>query len=232
MSATPLTPIRAVLWDLDGTLYHQPPLRRRMLIELGKAALRQSPAATLRMMRWLRCYRKVRETLRAMGHAESSLDRVQFDQPAQQLRTAVEPFETLVRYWMLEHPLPYLRAARFDGSAELLGRLRDKGVRLGVFSDYPVHDKLKALELDGFFDVQLAATDESINAFKPHARGFLAGCHALGCQPEEVVYVGDRQDVDAEGAKAAGMRCIILDSQQSGPGYARNYNELGRRLGV
>ncbi len=232
MPASHFNPIRAVLWDLDGTLYRQPPLRRRMLLELGKAALRQSPAASVRMMRWLRCYRKVRESLRDLGYAESSLDRVQFDLPAQQLRTKVEPFEALVRYWMLQHPLPYLRAARYPGAAEVLGRLKDKGIRLGVFSDYPVREKLKALELDGFFDVQMAATDPAINAFKPHARGFLAGCKALGCEPADVVYVGDRSDVDGEGAKAAGMRCVIVNSEQTGPGFARDFEELGRRLGV
>jgi len=202
------------------------------LLELSKAALRQSPSASLRMMRWLRCYRKVREGLRDLGHAESPLERIQFDQPAQQLGTRVEPFEKLIRYWMLQHPLPYLRPARFPGAAEVLGRLRDKGIRLGVFSDYPVREKLKALDLDDLFEVQLAATDSEINAFKPHPRGFLIGCEALGFEPQDVVYVGDRTDVDAEGAKAAGMRCLILSREKTGSGFARDFTELGRLLGV
>lgn len=232
MSATQSSPIRAVLFDLDGTLYRQPPLRRRMLLELGKAALGQSPGKTLRMMRWLRCFRHIREDLRDMGYADSPLDRVQFNVPAQQLCTAVEPFEELIRYWMMEHPLPFLRAARHPGVVEVLERLTAKGLRLGVFSDYPVKEKLKALELDSFFDVQYSATDEPINAFKPHPRGFLAGCEALGWGPEHVMYVGDRDDVDGEGARAAGMRCLILDREANGPGFVRDFEEIGRRLGV
>lgn len=232
MPASQSSPIRGVLFDLDGTLYRQPPLRRRMLLELGKAALRQKPSETVRMMRWLRCFRHIREDLRDMGYADSPLDRVQFNVPAQQLCTPVEPFEKLIRYWMMEHPLPFLRTARQRGAEGVLKRLQNKGIQLGVFSDYPVKEKLKALGLDQFFPVQFAATDESINAFKPHPRGFLAGCEALGWSPEEVVYVGDRDDVDGEGARAAGMRCLILNREENGPGFVRDFEEIGRRLGV
>jgi HAD superfamily hydrolase (TIGR01509 family) len=203
-----------------------------MLLELGKAALRQSPSASLRMMRWLKAFRRIREGLRDLGYADSPLDRIQFELPAQQLRTAVDPFETLVRDWMMVRPLPFLRSALYPGVEALLERLDSKGVRMGVFSDYPVKEKLRALGLDRFFAVQLAATDDSINAFKPHPRGFLAGCEAIGMQPKDVLYVGDRDDVDGEGARAAGMRVLILDREQSGPGFVRDYDELGRRLGV
>ncbi|MBL4769621.1 MAG: HAD-IA family hydrolase [Planctomycetes bacterium] len=232
MPASHAIPIRAVLWDLDGTLYRQPPLRKRMLFELGKAALKQSPKKTLRMMRWLRCYRHVREELRDLGHADSPLESIQFHVPAQRLETPVQPLEDLVRYWMLEHPLPHLLKARYAGAEGLLERLQSKGIGLGVFSDYPVREKLKALELDRFFSVQLGATDETINAFKPHPRGFLEGCKALGWEPEEVVYVGDRDEVDGIGARAAGMRCLIISDKQTGPGFVRDFDEIGRRLGV
>ena len=37
-------PLRAVLFDLDGTLYHQPPLRALMVLELATLLVRGSPA--------------------------------------------------------------------------------------------------------------------------------------------------------------------------------------------
>jgi putative hydrolase of the HAD superfamily len=49
-----------------------------------------------------------------------------------------------------------------------------------------------------------------VNAFKPHPRGFLAACEGWGWSPHEVVYVGDRCEVDAMGAAAAGMPCVII----------------------
>ena len=54
-----------------------------------------------------------------------------------------------------------------------------------------------------------------INAFKPHPHGFLHACERWGLQPEEVLFVGDREDVDARGARNAGMPCALVGSQES-----------------
>ena len=56
----------------------------------------------------------------------------------------------------------------------------------------------------------LCSTDKEINAFKPHPRGYLRACEEWGLQPQEVLYVGDRPEVDAKGAKAAGMPCMMV----------------------
>ena len=58
--------------------------------------------------------------------------------------------------------------------------------------------------------VALCATDPEINAFKPYPKGFLHACTLWGLRPEEVLYVGDRPEVDAVGALNAGMPCVIL----------------------
>jgi putative hydrolase of the HAD superfamily len=46
---------------------------------------------------------------------------------------------------------------------------------------------------------------------KPDARIFLNACAACGVDPGEAVYVGDRYDVDAEGARRAGLTGIWVD---------------------
>jgi FMN phosphatase YigB (HAD superfamily) len=56
----------------------------------------------------------------------------------------------------------------------------------------------------------LCATDPDINAFKPHPKGFLHACRHWGVPPEEVLYIGDRPEVDAVGAATASMPCAIL----------------------
>jgi FMN phosphatase YigB (HAD superfamily) len=56
----------------------------------------------------------------------------------------------------------------------------------------------------------LCATDPDINAFKPHPKGFLHACARWGLPPAEVLYVGDRPEVDALGAVQAGMPCALL----------------------
>ena len=92
--------------------------------------------------------------------------------------------------------------------------LKHQGIQVGVFSDYPVLDKLQALGLAGMMSLTLCATDPEINAFKPHPKGFLHACALWGVFPEEVLYIGDRPEVDACGAANAGMPCALLGKRE------------------
>lgn len=201
--------VKAVLFDLDGTLYDPKPLRFRMLAALlGRAA--RGPLSGFKILRTLRIFRRMREDLRALGDSAPSLDQVQYDEPARILGYSTDFVRATVRHWMFLKPLPLVGANGWPGLRATLLALRDRGLVLGVFSDYPPLEKLQALGVEDLFEVALAATDKGVNAFKPHPAGFIAGAAALGLEPHEVLYVGDRLDVDGRGAEAAGMPCLIL----------------------
>ena len=110
----------------------------------------------------------------------------------------------------MERPLPYLRRCRRPGLLELLEDLQNRGIKLGFFSDYPVLRKLQALEVDGYGSVHLSSGEPTINAYKPRPDGFLRAAELLDLPPAEVLYVGDRPEVDAVGAANAGMSCVIV----------------------
>jgi putative hydrolase of the HAD superfamily len=112
---------------------------------------------------------------------------------------------------MLVRPLKYLARARAKGLEALLALLDRSGVRAGVLSDYPAEAKLRALGLGGMFAPILCSLDPDIDALKPDPKGFLKACEHWRLTPSEVLMVGDRADVDATGARAAGMACVILD---------------------
>lgn len=207
---------KAVLFDLDGTLYDQSPLRRTMLVELMRHAAR-SPRAGHRTLLRLKQFRRIRENLRALGDSAPSLEEVQYSEPATQLGDDPEALRETVVEWMYERPLVHLARYGKPELAATLARLDREGIGLGVFSDYPPAAKLSALGVADRFPVQLSATDPEINAFKPHPKGFLVGAAALGCGVGDVVYVGDRDDVDAGGADAAGMRCIVIGREPKMP---------------
>ena len=202
--------VRAVLFDLDGTLYHQGPLRLCMGLELAALPLRESPASARRTWSAVSGFRRVREELRELGAAEAPLARLQFQRAADRLQMEVDEVEAAVSEWILERPLKYLRRCRRGGIEELLGYLESRGIPAGVFSDYPACEKLEALGLAGKISLVACATDAEINAFKPHPRGFIRSCEGWGLEPSEVLYVGDRVEVDALGAANAGMPCAIL----------------------
>lgn len=223
---------KAILFDVDGTLYRQSRLRRAMLLRLLRAhAL--APAEGLRTLRCLRAYRAAQEALR---HAPEAFPAHRQAQEAA-LRTGVplEQMEGVVRRWMEEAPLPLLRPCRRPGLTALLERARASGIRLGVFSDYPPEEKLEHLEVDGWFDVVVSAQDPQVGVFKPHPRGIEVALRRLDVSPGEALYVGDRVEVDAAAARAAGVSCVILardSASPQSPGYrvVRDFPELDTAL--
>jgi len=207
-----------VLFDLDGTLYRQRPLRLLMALELLTLPL-TGPGKAVARLRALRAFRTAQEQLR---HAASgSAPRSQAETAAAASGLAVAEVEALVADWMVRRPLKYLPFCRAAGLTALLAQLDAAGIRAGILSDYPADMKLRALGLDKRFWPVLCATDTEIGAFKPSPRGYRRACELWGLDPADVLYVGDRLDVDAAGAAAAGMRCAIIGrATTDAAGYA------------
>jgi FMN phosphatase YigB (HAD superfamily) len=201
--------LRAVLFDVDGTLYSQAVLRIFMAGEFARAAAR-APWRMRHTARIITTFRRTREHLRAHGRAVHPLNDLQFEQTAERLGLDADEIRDVIGDWIFRRPLPYLRTARRRGLDELLGVLSRHQLQIGALSDYPTDAKLEALGVASHFSVSLCTTDAAINAFKPHPRGFLVACEHWGVAPQELLYVGDRPEVDAAGAAAAGIRCIIV----------------------
>ncbi len=232
MSPDPSRPhLRAILFDLDGTLYRQSPLKKRMLRELVTVPLRRmAPFEGYRTVRRLARFRRDREALRDLGRPDESLEELQYARPAAALGEPADRVRASVLEWMHERPLRHLAAARRAGAAELFRAARSRGLEVGVFSDYPVDAKLAALGLDAEVSLTLCATDVEVNAFKPHPAGFLAACERWGFAPGEVLYVGDRVEVDHAGATAAGMACALVGEESAGHPDHTTHDALRERL--
>lgn len=208
-------PIRAVLLDVDGTLYYQQRLRALMALELGLLPVEQkSCKAAYHTWRAIGIFRRAREELRRLEAGDRCLDVLQYSTAAQQAGWETEAMERLVAEWLYQRPLKYLRFCRRRGLHTFFTFLRERNIQVGVFSDYPVIDKLRSLGCAEGVSIALCATQPEINAFKPSPTGFLRACTLWGVRPEEVLYVGDRPEVDALGAANAGMPCAILARQR------------------
>ena len=211
--------IRAVLFDVDGTLYRQTPLRVLMASEVALEALRSgSLRAARRLARILATFRRVREELRSLGEPQGLLlDQLQFTRTADRTGVDVEAVRNVVDEWVMQRPLKHLRPLVRFGLTPLLDALAARRLRLGVLSDYPAKHKLRAMQLETRFSLVLSTSDSLINAFKPHPKGFWRACDIWGVAPQEVLYVGDRPEIDAAGAAAAGMPCFVV-ARFNGPG--------------
>lgn len=214
MLKLPLPPnIEAVVFDLDGTLYKQWPVRLHMAAQLTAWAVLH-PFSGPTVPRLLRRFRRAQEVLRESDAPEASTDQSLGDQQLAWATSGVEAdleaSRKIVCEWMFERPL---RAVRIHTRRELLPvlrELRERGVKLAVYSDYPADAKLQAMGIHSQFDAVVSSYDVDVSHFKPHPAGLLKTLDLLGVKPAGAVYVGDRPETDAVGARAAGMHVIII----------------------
>jgi putative hydrolase of the HAD superfamily len=211
--------LRAVILDVDGTLYHQGPVRRGMLWRLVRAHV-GAPRVGMLTMRALRAYRHAQEMLRTAVADTPDLASEQIRVACRACGVSEERVAACVARWIDTEPLGLVGRSRRDGVAEFLRAARDRGFRLGVFSDYPPGPKLEALGLAGLVDVMVCAQDAEVGRFKPHPRGLEVTARQLGVDPKHAIYVGDRPETDAAAALAAGMACAILGDRRPRAGEA------------
>jgi len=114
--------------------------------------------------------------------------------------------------------------------------LKGNGYRLGVVTSGPEYQRLK-LELTGldkYFDI--IVTREDVKAIKPEPKIFLHALERLGVEPGEALYVGDSLSQDVYGAKHVGMTAVWINRDGS-DGYhmadyeIRTLHELRKILG-
>ena len=89
--------------------------------------------------------------------------------------------------------------------------LRERGIRVGVLSNtiWSGDYHRGVFERDGVFDlIDADVYSSEIPWTKPHPEAFRAVATALGVEPSEAAYVGDRPFEDIHGSQAAGMRAI------------------------
>lgn len=208
----PATPLRALIFDVDGTLYDDRLVRRAMFNRLMWLCVR-TPAEGVPTVRALRAYRRAQETLRGLPQQFSDIAGAQLQAAAAATRVPADRVRVYVARWMEKEPLSFVSDARRDGLSELLSAGRRRGLRIAVASDYPAEKKLDALRLGNFIDTIVCAQQPDVQRFKPDPRGLLVALERLRVSAAEALYVGDRPDVDAVAAARAGIRCVIVGNR-------------------
>lgn len=194
--------IRLVVFDLDGTLYEQRPVRLAMAAGLLGHVARTGRFGDARV---LAQFRRLRERLgdEALEAFEPEL----YARAAAATGRDRPALQALAEDWLERRPLRHLRSARVPGAAELFAALRRSGRRIGVWSDHPVVDKLAALSLAA--DHAVAANDRDIGCLKPLPLGLETIMERAGVAPAATLMIGDRPERDGEAARRAGARFLL-----------------------
>ena len=112
----------------------------------------------------------------------------------------------------------------YEDALAVLDELRGARLRLGLVSngirdlrEFVVHHRL---------GVDAIVGSRAHGYVKPHPTIFQAALQQLGVEPAETVMVGDSLEEDVEGARALGMRAILLDRQDRHPEIEERLTDL------
>lgn len=199
---------RAVIFDLDGTLYAQPKLRRYVFLLLIQHILLQPQ--NIRDIYILYTFRKIRE--RHAGEVVPNLEEKQYAWVEEQTTIPRAHVKKVVEHWMHEVPLSYLERCKPKKLADAMQKLKSTGIRIGVFSDYPVAAKLATLGLTA--DATAHATEQNVDALKPHPRSLETVRAALHVPNEACVVVGNRESRDGDAARALDIQYVHVDNPE------------------
>ncbi|MFE6667086.1 HAD family hydrolase [Streptomyces sp. NPDC057697] len=201
--------IRAVLWDIDDTIFDYTGADRvGMRRHLEQEGL---PDGYGDVGQALDAWRAITDTHWARFAAgETDFLGQRRDRVREFLARALDDAEA--DDWFARHAAHYEAAWElFPDVLPVLDLLADR-FRHAVLSNSSIHNqdrKLRALGVRDRFEAVVCAVELGVS--KPAAGAFLAACEALALEPGEVAYVGDEPDVDAGGAVAAGLMGIWLD---------------------
>lgn len=183
--------MHAVLFDLDGTLVDTAP-------DLGYALNLQRERHGLAFL--------PEETIRPYAsHGSRGLLEIGFgllptDASFEAMRT-----EYLDLYTQVMTRQPVL----FDGMAEALQAIEQRGLRWGIVTNKPRRFTMPMVEHMGL-DVRAGAVISGDDAPqpKPSPQTLLLACERMAIDPQTVLYIGDAER-DIQAGKAAGMKTLV-----------------------
>ena len=102
-----------------------------------------------------------------------------------------------------------------EGIVETLSALEAEGYQLGLISNTfwaaDLHDRhIHEHSFMDYFPLRIYTSDEAY--VKPHPSPFEKALRALNTAPEEAVYIGDTPQIDVIGAQGAGLRAVLIQS--------------------
>jgi FMN phosphatase YigB (HAD superfamily) len=213
----PANGIKAIFFDLDGTLRHSIPsggeVSTDYAITLG---LQVDEEARLRAMRWEHLYWANSVDLRddLLAHSgETENFWIEYSR-RRLLALGASPewaqeFGPVVSKHMGEFYKP--ESIVPEDVRRTLPLLKQAGYLMGVISnrDQPFQELLHEHGIGEYFDFALAAGE--VQVWKPDPGLFEHALERVGLAPADAIYVGDNYYADVVGSRSAGLKPVLYD---------------------
>ena len=197
--------IKAVAFDIDGTLYKELPFNILVMPHF------------IKHLNFFLEYNKVRKELRK-NNTNGFYEDFNFEQSrllAEKLKCspeqATEKLNKLVYEGLKKY---YLKLKPYKGALEFIRHLKEQGLKVALLSDFPPEQKGEIWGIKQYCDFLIGS--EQTGALKPSPYVFSILQKTLNEPAENILYVGNNFKYDIVGSKNAGMKAawIITPSKK------------------
>ena len=204
-------PVKAVLVDLDNTLYEYEKCNNAGLdaIFSSLSSIFNKPKETIKET-FHESRRKVKLQLKDTASSHSRF--LYFQKMIESLkgRTDIELTQKIHSlFWDA-----YLNEMKlFDGLIDFFKQLKEMGIKIAIVSNLTADiqfRKLGKLGIDNYVD--FVVTSEEAGQDKPANPIYLLALEKLGLQKDEAIFIGDELETDIQGAKELGLKYIHVNN--------------------
>lgn len=190
--------IKAVAFDIDGTLYPSFSLYWRII------------PYVIRHFRFYIHYNRVRKIMHRTAPLPDFYE-YQGRLMAEEMGCSSLRARAMIKLIAYDGLRPYFEKIKpFDYVAETFKALHERGLKIALLSDFPPEQKGDMWGLDKYCDLILGS--EQIGALKPSKYPFGILANALELEPGQILYVGNSVRFDVRGANNAGMKSAVIAS--------------------
>ena len=213
--------LRAVAFDVDGTLYPESSIALRCVdLFFGQPRIFMAFSTVRKEIRFLQAQPNyIPRNMEELHSLQVSLLAKRLKMDESHIEQSIEKifYHLVPERFSSIHP--------YRGTRQAIEAIRQNGLIIAALSDLPPQEKLQFLGLHDLFDYKLCA--EEWGVLKPHQRAFDGMVKTMHVQPFETLYVGNNIEYDIRGAKKAGLRAALRGRQNSAADLSfSNWEEL------
>ena len=196
MNIDGLGEIKAVAFDIDGTLYAPWRLNIRALCRYVSHGI------------FFLHYGIVRSKMHGQDAVPDFLG-LQAERMAHRLKVTPEEARKRLDDIVYDGMKKYFKKIKcFRDVPETFKKFKEAGLKIALLSDFPPEQKGDVWGVKPYCDVVLGT--EQLGALKPSPYSFIKMAEQLNVEPAQVLYVGNSRSKDVVGSKRAGMKSAYL----------------------
>lgn len=204
---------KAILFDLDDTLYEYEPVHKEALKKVHKTLNKEIKISNEKFIKFYNISKH--EIHKELSGTASSHNRVlYFQRLIEKTHNTVEP-NVILKLYNVYWDTTLANIKLRKGVIQTLKKLRQSNIKTAIVSNLTTNIQLRKMSKLGITQyIDVLVTSEEAGSEKPNHIMFLLALDKLNVLSSEAIMVGDNSIADIEGANSVGIETIQITNKK------------------